>query len=611
MSWVLVRSPTWWHDAVLASQGGTTIGARTAFRRRLRTLGLVELVLLSLLLVPAALAETATATLSVSTSIVDLGEQVTVSGSLSADPGCIADRAITLQWRLADSSGFATVATGVTAQDGSFTFDQAQPHTGRYRATFPETGTCLASTTNEALVRVRALVDAALVAGSTEAGACVEVAASLQPARPGQLVDLQLRGKDGWRTIERLALDPASQALAEPCFTFDDVGVVRLRVRWIAQDNLNETSSSPALGFEVTEPPWMVAIEDAIGTRRVSVAVGEDDALLYQRAATTPRIPASNEKLLLSMTMYDTFGADFRMRTSVAASGAKASGVVRNVWILGQGDPGVTSVTIAALARKVVDAGVTRVRGRVLGSTAYFRRDWDAPGWNDVARDYVNRPTALVFERNERADPERLAAKALTAELRALGVRVDGRPGAGKPPDGLETLGSVASAPLQRLLTKMLRPSDNFIAEMLGKRLGAEARGLPGTIAKGAASIEAWTDGNGTDFTLNDNSGLSYANRVTAEGIVRLLWLAEDRPWGPDLRRALPTGGQGTLRHRLRGIDVRAKTGTLDEASALSGWVKARPGTWVEFSILSFGLSKSTASAIEDRIVVVLQNQLD
>lgn len=611
MTWVLVRSRAGWHDAVLASQGGTTVRARTAFRRRLRTLALVELVLLSLLLVPAALAETATASLSVSASIVDLDEQVTVSGSLGADPGCTAGRPVTLQWRPADSPGFANVATGVTAQDGSFAFEQAQPHTGHYRATFPETGSCLASTTNEALVRVRALVDAALVAGSTEAGDCVEVAASLEPARPGQLVDLQRRRKDGWRLVQRLELDAASQALAEPCFTFDDVGVVRLRVRWVAQDPLNETSASPVLGFEVTESPWMAAIEEAIGTRRVSVAVGEDDALLFHRAATTPRIPASNEKLLLAMTMYDTFGGDFRVRTSVAASGAKASGAVRNLWILGRGDPGVTSATIGALARKVVDAGVTHVRGRVFGSTGYFRRDWDAPGWNDVARDYVNRPTALVFERNEGADPERLAAKTLTAKLRALGVGVDGRPGAGRPPTGLETLASVASAPLQRLLTKMLRPSDNFIAETLGKRLGAEVRGLPGTIAKGAASIEAWTDGNGTDFTLNDNSGLSYANRVTADGIVRLLWLAEDRPWGPDLRRALPTGGQGTLRHRLRGVDVRAKTGTLDEVSALSGWVKAGSGTWVEFSILSFGMSKSTASAIEDRIVVVLQNQLD
>jgi D-alanyl-D-alanine carboxypeptidase len=44
--------------------------------------------------------------------------------------------------------------------------------------------------------------------------------------------------------------------------------------------------------------------------------------------------------------------------------------------------------------------------------------------------------------------------------------------------------------------------------------------------------------------------------------------------------------------------------------SALSGWVRARSGDWVEFSVLSFGMSKSTASAIEDRIVGILQDRL-
>ncbi len=591
------------------TQGGTTIGARSTFGRRLRRLAFIELALLSTLLVPSAVAETATATLSASASIVNFGEAVTVSGSISADPGCIGARNVTLQWQPDDASAFADVATGTTAADGSFTFVQTQPHTGRYGATIQAGASCLASTTNQVLVRVRELVDAALVAGSTDGDSCVDVSMSVLPERPGQFVELQRRTRQGWSLIERLTLDPASQALASPCFTSQGFGVVRLRARWVAQDTLNETGSSPILAFEVSKAPWMLEIDHAIGTRRVSVAVGEDDEFLYERASSTPRIPASNEKLLLSMTLYDALGSDFRIQTSVASSGG-ASGVVRNLWILGQGDPGVNRATIGMLARRVADAGIGRVRGRVIGSTGYFRRDWDAPGWNAEARDYVNRPTGLVFERNARADPEREAAETLTRKLEALGVRVRGKPGSGRPPGGLETIASVTSQPLQRLLTKMLRPSDNFIAEMLGKRLGVETRGVPGTIAKGAAAIERWTDDHGTGFTLYDNSGLSYANRVTAQGIVRLLWFAEDQPWGPDLRRALPTGGQGTLRHRLRGVDVRAKTGSLDDVSALSGWVRVRSGDWVEFSVLSFGMSKSTASAIEDRIVEILQDRL-
>lgn len=591
------------------TQGGPTITARSTFGRRLRRLGLIELVLVSTLLVPSALAETATAALSASASIVTFGQAVTVSGSIAADPGCLGGRNVTLQWQPADSAAFSNVATGTTAADGSFTFVQTQPNTGHYGATIEGNASCLASTTNQVLVRVRAMVNAAIVADSTGARSCVDVSTSVAPERPGQVVELQRRTQQGWTLIESLTLDTASQAVASPCFTSDDAGVVRLRVRWVAQDALNATGTSPVLAFEVSEPPWMLEIDHAIGTRRVSVAVGEDDTFLYDRAASTPRIPASNEKLLLAMTLYDTLGSDFRIQTSVASSGG-SSGAVRNLWILGQGDPGVTAATIGTLARRLAEAGIERVRGRVFGSTAYFRRDWDAPGWNAEARDSVNRPTALVFERNTEDDPEREAAQMLTRKLEALGVPVRGRPGSGSPPGGLETVASVTSPPLQRLLTKMLRPSDNFMAETLGKRLGVETRGVPGTIAKGAAAIEAWTNDHGTAFTLNDSSGLSYANRVTAEGIVRLLWFAEDQPWGADLRRALATGGQGTLRHRLRGVDVRAKTGTLDDVSALSGWVKERSGVWVEFSVLSFGMSKSTASAIEDRIVTILEDRL-
>ena len=118
----------------------------------------------------------------------------------------------------------------------------------------------------------------------------------------------------------------------------------------MAQDTLNETSKSPVLAFEVSKARGCTQIDRAIGSRRVSVAVGEDDAFLYDRAASRPRTPASNEKLLLSMTLYDTFGADFRITTSVAASGG-TSGAVRNLWILGQGDPGVTGPRRSARSR--------------------------------------------------------------------------------------------------------------------------------------------------------------------------------------------------------------------------------------------------------------------
>jgi D-alanyl-D-alanine carboxypeptidase/D-alanyl-D-alanine-endopeptidase (penicillin-binding protein 4) len=331
---------------------------------------------------------------------------------------------------------------------------------------------------------------------------------------------------------------------------------------------------------------------------------------LYERAAGTARTPASNEKLLLSMALLDTFGPSSVITTEAASKRDAVHGTLSgDLWILGRGDPEVDRATMGALARKIVAAGIEKIDGRVIGSTGYFLRDWDAAGWSSSSHQDVARPTALTFEGNASSAPERAAAAALIRQLERRGVKVTGEPRSGDPPGGLNDVASVRSRPLQGILVKMLRPSNNFYAEVLGKGLGAEIAGVPGSIAKGAAAIQRWVSDHGADFTLHDSSGLSYANRVTAAGIVHLLDQADDETWGTELRQSLPTGGHGTLRDRLRHAKVRAKTGTLTSISALSGWVwSERLGTWIEFSILSSGMAKDTASSIEDRIVKILQS---
>jgi D-alanyl-D-alanine carboxypeptidase/D-alanyl-D-alanine-endopeptidase (penicillin-binding protein 4) len=284
-----------------------------------------------------------------------------------------------------------------------------------------------------------------------------------------------------------------------------------------------------------------------------------------------------------------------------------------DLWILGRGDPEIRPSRLATLARQLKEAGVSKVRGRVMGATTYFRHDWFAPGWKrGITRQYVALPSALTFDNNvvngrRIRDPEARAAASLSAQLERLGIRVRGKPGAGAPPTGLSPIAEIRSRPLGALLAAMDRPSDNWYAEVLGKMLAASSAGPPGTIAKAAAAIESFTDAHGADFSLYDSSGLSYDNRVTADGILTLLSFANTTDWGADLRRALPTGGQGTLIYRLHDVRVRAKTGTLDGVSALSGWVwLERDERWVEFSILSAGLSKDAAVRIEDKILHVL-----
>jgi D-alanyl-D-alanine carboxypeptidase/D-alanyl-D-alanine-endopeptidase (penicillin-binding protein 4) len=550
-----------------------------------------------------------------SAPVVELHQPVTIAGTLTAAASCTGGRALLLEWRPADSDAFAILASGSAAADGTFRFEQAQRYSGWYRVVAPATDACTEVVSDAVPVRVRARVESAILAGSLTAGRCLEVTVRVKPPKPGQRVELQRRSGGTWATVEELTLGPDSAASARPCFGWEDVGVVRLRASWPAQDRLNARGISAPLAFEIGLAGWMERIAALVGDRQVSLSVGEAGEFLFGLAPRVPRTPASNEKLLLAMALLDTLGPRFRIRTLAATEAALGPVIEGDLWILGRGDPGVDRGTMRALARRIARAGVRRVQGRVLGATTYFLRDWDAVGWDDDARRYVALPTALTFEGNldrlgrKVLDPEVRAAAALQRALERLGVAVAGRPGSGEPPAGLTAVARAPSPPLRALLARMLRPSDNFAAEVLGKRLAVATSGRPGSIARAADAIAGWARDNGVEVEAYDASGLSYANRVTAEGIVRLLWMAEGEPWGGALFRALPSGGQGTLEHRLRTVRVRAKTGTLSGISALSGWVwLERLGAWGEFSILSQGMSKQTASEIEDRIVRILQN---
>jgi D-alanyl-D-alanine carboxypeptidase/D-alanyl-D-alanine-endopeptidase (penicillin-binding protein 4) len=349
-----------------------------------------------------------------------------------------------------------------------------------------------------------------------------------------------------------------------------------------------------------------------IGDRPASVSVAIGGRLRFSHLGGVARAPASNEKLLLSMALLDRFGPRSRIATTAETLLPARNGVVHgDLWIVGRGDPGLDDAALELLAERIARTDIRRIVGSVIGDTSTFRRERWARGWHRIALSFISVPTALTFDENADAggfvlDPEREAAAALTADLERLGVRVRGSPVAGPVPSGARPMGRVRSAPLASMLRVQNTLSRNLDAEVLGKRLGAAVFGGRGSIAKGARAVRAWAAEHGVRLAAHDGSGLSYANRVTTDGLVRLLSIASRRPWGGVLRSTLPRPGIGTLAGRLTGVDVRAKTGTLlGGVSALSGWVRLRAAhpRWAAFSILSAGMSKDAAVALEDAVV--------
>ena len=361
-------------------------------------------------------------------------------------------------------------------------------------------------------------------------------------------------------------------------------------------------------------PRWVSRLHEIVAGRPMSVMVGDDGDAWYRHGAGIERAPASNEKLLLSMALFDHFGTAQTFPLRAMALGIDPDGTVGgDLYLRGLGDPEVSEARLRRLARLVRDAGVLRIEGRVIGVTGPLHRDWFAPGWKDYfPADYIPLPTALTFRGNVSPngthieDPERRAAVFLSHALHDLGVPVGAPAAAGTATGGLQEVASLSSQPLSTLVRHMDRRSLNFSAEVLGKALAFDG-GSAGTIANAAAAICGFEAAHHVTGRCHDASGLSYANRQTAAGMVRLLWFADHQPWAGTLRTSLPDGGQGTLKDRLAHVRVRAKTGTLDNVSALTGWVWSDAAdTWIEFSLLTSGIDEYKAKTIEDRVVHVL-----
>jgi serine-type D-Ala-D-Ala carboxypeptidase/endopeptidase (penicillin-binding protein 4) len=152
---------------------------------------------------------------------------------------------------------------------------------------------------------------------------------------------------------------------------------------------------------------------------------------------------------------------------------------------------------------------------------------------------------------------------------------------------------SLRSDSLGAILKAFEKPSQNQIGELLLRTIGLVG-GTIGTPEEGARivsdALRAW--GAASDgFRVRDGSGLSRHDVVSPETIIRVLDAMRRSPSFNVFRDALPIAGvDGTIAGRMRDTpaadNLRAKTGTLDMARSLSGYVTAADGRLIMFSIL-------------------------
>ncbi len=183
-----------------------------------------------------------------------------------------------------------------------------------------------------------------------------------------------------------------------------------------------------------------------------------------------------------------------------------------------------------------------------------------------------------------------------------------------------QAIASVSSESLPKLLSDFLKPSDNLYGECFLKTVGLDPVTFGGgSIERGVKATEPRFLKAGLSLSrlrIVDGSGLSQHNLVSPRSLVRLLRYIRGRPYAAMFDRALPVAGKdGTLRNRMKGTpaagNVHAKTGTLTYASSLSGYVTARGGRRLVFSILMnhYLCSGSAAREVQDRLAVLLASE--
>jgi serine-type D-Ala-D-Ala carboxypeptidase/endopeptidase (penicillin-binding protein 4) len=360
------------------------------------------------------------------------------------------------------------------------------------------------------------------------------------------------------------------------------------------------------------------------------------DEVVAAHRPEAPFMPASTMKVVTSAGALVALGPDFRFTTRLMVSPTaviRGRTLLGTVYLRGGGDPLLSTRAyarrylagrgghIADLAAGLRRRGVRAVRGPIVADGTVFDSRRTGLMWRSYYTAYSPPLSGLAVNQNHTGDarsryvtdPSTAAAQQLRTVLLRNGVRHTGPRRAGvTPPDAVE-IAAATSPPLSTVLALMNPSSDNFLAEMLRKDVGAYA-GTAGTTAEGNRVTMILLGDRGMlarGDLLVDGSGLSRANRLSAATLVRILAAAQREPeWGDALVRSLPRGGEGTLVRRFRHpavrLRVRGKTGYIDGVSTIAGTVTSPRGVRYAYAFLMNDADIAGARATQDRLVTLL-----
>lgn len=351
-----------------------------------------------------------------------------------------------------------------------------------------------------------------------------------------------------------------------------------------------ERQGLPNLQFGRVCPELQQAIKGAVGGQSSawSISVLDDRGqLLADLNGGSPRVPASNQKLISSAFALDRLGPDFRLRTQLLRH---ADG---SMEIVGEGDPDLSIAEMQRFAMVVLGQGGARTAQTAAGPVRLMVREeprqrWWPSDWHPADRSYAyGAPiTRLALTSNALhmavMDPAARLQRVLKTSVQKQGGQIqmvmvdnEGREAAlARSEQEPLVLHTEDSAPMHALLSLANTESHNFTAEVLMRAAADDW-----DVGRASLANTRWMQAQGLPIAglkIRDGSGLSRGNRVTSRTIAALLLRMSRHPLSSYYQASMAIAGQrGTLRYLYRGTPLQGrfwgKTGTLTGVRSISG----------------------------------------
>lgn len=350
----------------------------------------------------------------------------------------------------------------------------------------------------------------------------------------------------------------------------------------------------------------------SIGVKVVAVETGE---VIYEKNAHKLHHPASTTKLFTAATALVKLGSDYQFETTLYADAIVKGEVLGNIYLKGRADPVLQPQDLVKLGDTLLQVGVKSIQGNIVVDETYLDAVWEGPGWmRDDRPLWISALSIREVEPNASTmSRARACGLLLKTALIENGIHVPAEIVSGTVPSDAQVVAKHLSPSLADILKLMNKPSDNWIAELIFKTIGAEVMGEPGTWQKGRQTVTEFLSeiiGDPPTYRFVDGSGLSRYNLLSAELLIDLLvYMYQNFQLMPEYLASLPIAGvDGTLKNRMQGMYaekvLRAKTGTLSGVSALAGYTITADDEVFAFGILisHYVGSPAFARGIQDKI---------